>query len=90
MASTYRTSVNDIVAFSDYDVDAPKGLQAETATELDALPPSPRLRRTGLTSILDKAFNSESVRESQANCDGFAQPLWSVWLNTAHILLSCC
>ncbi len=55
------------------------GEQAETAAELHALPPSPRLRRTGLTSILDKAFNSESVRESQANCDGFAQPLRPAW-----------
>ena len=37
-----------------------KRLQAETAAELDAFPPSPRLRRTGLPAILDKAFKGES------------------------------
>ncbi len=45
------------------EVDALKRLQAETpvnrntgqaAAELDAFPPSPRLRRTGLPAILDK------------------------------------
>ena len=34
------------------ELDALKRLQTETATELDALPPSPRLRRTGLSAIL--------------------------------------
>jgi hypothetical protein len=44
------------------EVDALKRLQAETAVnnmgqaaaELNAFPPSPRLRRTGLPAILDK------------------------------------
>ena len=34
------------------ELHALKRLQAETAAELDAFPPSPRLRRTGLSGLL--------------------------------------
>jgi hypothetical protein len=41
------------------EVDALKHLQAKTAAELDAFPPSPRLRWTGLPAILDRAFKAK-------------------------------
>jgi len=41
------------------EVDALKRLQAETAAELDALPPSLKLRWAGLPAILDRAFKGE-------------------------------
>jgi hypothetical protein len=38
-----------------------KRLQAETAAELDAFPPSPRLRRTGLPAILPSSWRYDAT-----------------------------
>lgn len=38
------------------EVDALKRPRAEAAAELDAFPPSPRLWRTSLPALLDRAF----------------------------------
>ena len=38
------------------EMDALKRLHAKTAAELDAFPPSLRLRRTGLSGLLDRAW----------------------------------
>jgi len=64
-------------------VDALKRLQAEPAAELDALPPSPKLRRARLRALLDGAWTPSppaqsgcalSLRKSRLECSQRARP----------------